>query len=74
MSRRALVLEPDGWPCSIRDCPDGLFTWAEDVYLKQGDRAMWLDGVEFDPYPASPDKLRDMDVQPVRATWRDLDA
>lgn len=70
---RMLVLEPNGWPCSVRGCPDGLFVWDDDLYLKQQGRAMWLDGVAFDPHPANPGMTGEMLVQPVRSTWREIE-
>jgi hypothetical protein len=29
-----LVLEPSGWPCTLQECPPGLFVFYEHVGLK----------------------------------------
>jgi len=31
---RRLILEPDGWPCSIRECPPGFFLHGDSLCFK----------------------------------------
>lgn len=41
---KRLVLEPEGWPCTLRGCPPGFFVHGETVGLKTEYGAMESDG------------------------------
>ncbi len=31
---RQLIINPEGWPCSLRECPPGHFLWEDTLCFK----------------------------------------
>lgn len=61
---KQLILEPAGWPCSLRECPPGLFLFENSIYFKTeyekmetigpvdvpGNEIRWVHGKYTDAY------------------------
>jgi hypothetical protein len=70
---KQLRIEPAGWPCTLAECPPGLFVCGETVgikteyieegpYLVEGGSVFW-GGTQ------SAEVRRDLIVQPCRVRW-----
>lgn len=74
-----LFIEPDGWPCTLEECPAGFFTFGDTLCLKTSYSRETLDGFDIEVFCdggsvfwGSTDKRIDrlkLIVQPVRAQW-----
>jgi len=78
MPRMMLVLEPDGFECTLDECPPGLFLSGETVCLKteygqteKGGEA-YLDSGEYVAGPAGVDRELAV-VKPLKATWKEVE-
>lgn len=75
---KQLILVPDGWPCSLDECPPGLFVWNDHIGFKTSYKA---DDDAMEVYSASGDAFwyggrnyserSKIIVQPVSAEWID---
>lgn len=86
MARQKLTLVPEGWPCTLKDCPPGLFVYDGTLGLKTEYYAN-INGEEHQPeaYLAESGevfhgdtggdnvKRRGLPVQPVIARWETED-
>ena len=64
---RRLIILPNGWKCTLEECPPGHFTFEDSLYFK-GDYGKSFNGAgEFLC-------LEDSElVQPVRAHWEEYE-
>lgn len=72
---KVLLIEPNGWPCKLSECPAGHFTWGDNLgfkseYRRDGKTEAYNEGGEFF---CPPEPREDFIVQPVVAVWRDED-
>lgn len=75
---KRLVLEPDGWPCTLEECPPGLFLCQKDICFKteyrteKGNIESYCDSGEFFWGGCStPDDVGKIIVQPMKSLWVD---
>ena len=66
---KQLVLKPNGWPCTLEECPPGIFVCGENIGFKSeysNDKTeAFCESGEY--FCAGDDKI----VQPVTAEWID---
>ncbi len=80
---KQLTIEPDGWTCTLKDCPPGFFLSGEQLCFK----SEYYTNDKCDAYNSAgeyfcgpPDvqrgdaKRNDIIVQPVTFIWSDIDA
>lgn len=73
MTRRAVVITPDGWPCRYVDAPPGPIMVAEQLCFKSQYRTNLG---QIEGYNSAGEYLCIEDgetVQPVRAEWREIE-
>jgi len=71
---KKLVLNPDGWPCTLQDCPPGFFLFQDSVCYKSkyNDYYVGTGGSMFwggTSTKVDRDKLL---VQPLLEAWEEL--
>ncbi len=73
---KRLLIKPDGWPCTLAECPAGHFIFESD-----GDKILGFksdyprDGAQTDAYNAGGEFIRigdDEIVQPVFQEWEEI--
>jgi hypothetical protein len=75
---RGLVVEPEGWPCRLAECPPGLFVFGDSVclkteYARDGSLEVYCQSGEYFWGGTTTDKeRRELIVQPVTAKWREI--
>lgn len=80
MAKR-LVLKPNGWPCSLEECPPGFFMLNESVHFKTEYRTesgeveayVGSSGEFFAGGVSSKQERADLEVQPVIYEWEDYE-
>lgn len=45
---KCMTLKPDGWTCTLAECPPGFFVFQDDLYLKT-EYSATLNSVEGEP-------------------------
>lgn len=78
MARMVLVLEPDGFECTLGDCPPGFFLSGEELCFKSeympdrrgGDA--YCDSGEFFQGPEGTDRALVV-VKPLKHVWKDAE-
>ena len=78
---RQLVIKPDGWPCTLAECPPGLFIFDAADYQTLGfkseygvDNPYIIDGGEVFWGGVNTKEARGkLPVQPCQAVWIDDD-
>ena len=74
---KQLIIVPDGWPCTLAECPPGFFVIEESLCLKSeyGDNEAYVDSGEyFARGTTSKEKRANVIVQPVKAVWQEVDS
>lgn len=76
---RQLVIKPDGWPCTLAECPPGFFVAGNSLCLKteysSEKTEAYLDSGEYFAGGAATKEDREkLIVQPVTAVWEEVDA
>lgn len=76
---RTLQIVPDGWPCTLEECPPGFFIVGEDLCFKteyhteKGESEAYCHtGEYFVGGAASSEARAALVVQPVAAEWVDV--
>lgn len=86
LTMRRLMIEPNGWPCTLKECPPGHFTYRDDLCFKteyrcattasspNGKIEAYCESGEFFVGGADTEDAREqLVVQPVVAQWIDED-
>jgi len=74
---KRLIVKPVGWPCTLGECPAGLFVHGDDLcfktdYTDDGKMEVYLEnGEAFWAGCRSQEDLRKVIVQPVEAEWEE---
>ncbi len=73
---KRLIMVPDGWPCTLEDCPPGIFTVADMVFFKSEYKTELKDNsYRIDAFNLSGEYLslefmdKIKEVQPVICSW-----
>lgn len=69
---RRLIIEPDGWPCKLSECPPGHFVFDDSLCFKTeyGDLEVYNEAGEcFHGGVTEPEKRSALMVQPVKCLW-----
>lgn len=72
---RKLILEPEGWPCCLCECPPGLFLYKDDVCFKdeygEAGNSYCSSGEIFWGGKTDKKERALLVVQPIKYTWID---
>lgn len=72
---KTLILTPNGWPCSLRECPTGLFVQNGKIGFKTADHQLFnMDGVAYWSKVTKDKCERKGVVQPVKSEWKESEA
>ena len=63
-----LIVVPDGWPCSLEDCPPGFFVFQNQLCFKTE-----YGGAEMQYFNSGGEHfvIRGIEVTPVSALWKE---
>ena len=72
---RTLKLVPNGWPCTLRECPPGCFVFDEEVCFKSdyGQDAYCDGGSYFWGGTSDKEARAELIVQPVSPVWEEIE-
>jgi len=77
---KKLMMEPQGWKCTLEECPAGFFVFAGDVGFKteysngNGDMEVFCSsGESFAGGTNSESERKALMVQPVSAVWVEME-
>jgi hypothetical protein len=72
---KRLLIEPSGWPCTLKECPPGFFLYEKQLCFKtEYGKAINFQGpYEPDAYNSAGEHfcLLDAEVQPVTDRWEE---
>lgn len=69
---RELIVKPDGWPCSLGECPPGFFVFNDSLCFKTGygDLEVYCEsGEAFWGGAKTKEDIATLIVQPVTSEW-----
>lgn len=75
---KQLIIKPDGWPCTLAECPPGHFLHGDHLAFKSeyGDNDAYCDNGEYFVGGAGIEKEKrsQIMVQPVKYEWEEVEA
>lgn len=73
---KQLIVVPDGWPCTLAECPPGFFIFRESLCLKSeyGVNEAYVESGEYFAGGTTTKEERSLlIVQPVKSVWQEVE-